>query len=221
MSFGQEDWGTIVDNVAVLGCGFVVGYDVEHRNPYVPNRRFSPLDPQCDNEVADWTSDVRSFGPQAIVVEMGWWDSIPHMINGKVSSLGQPHYDSLVEQKILDLIQNMRTVSTAPIYFLSVPWMQPKPMPNGRPEPAASRASHKEINRLIESATQSSTTTHFVDISPYITPAGHFQLDVDGDRCRRTDGIHLDRFGPHLPQTECGRALQRGVLSMIREELMK
>jgi hypothetical protein len=221
MSLDQEDWGTLVDVAAVNGCGFVTGYDVEFKSPFFPKKRFVGLNPQCNNEAAIWTSDVRSFEPQAIVVEMGWWDSYRHMINGKVTSLTQPQYDSLVEQRILGLIHNLRAVSAAPIYFLSVPWMHPPALPNGQPEPAASTASHNEINNLIQSATQSSTTTHFVDISPYVTPACHFQTDVGGGICREIDGVHLYLgVGLHYVHTECGKALQRGILSMIRQDLV-
>jgi hypothetical protein len=216
MNIDQEDWGAIVDVVATDGCGFVTGYDVNYLG------RFIPMNRSCNNDAAVWTSDVRSFRPQAIVVEMGWWDSFPHMINGKVSLLSDPRYDSLVERQILGLTHSLRIVSAAPIYFLSVPWMQPSALPNGRPEPAASRASHNEINRLIRSAALSSTTTHFVNISPYITPAGHFQADVEGRICRASDGVHLYYgAGLHYVQTECGKALQRGVLSMIRQDLVK
>jgi hypothetical protein len=222
MFLDQEDFGTIVDDAGILGCGFVTGYDVEFRSPFFPNKRFVPLNAPCNNEAAVWTSDVRSFQPQAIVTEMGWWDSYRHLINGKVSFLTQPQYDSLVEQRILGLIHSLRSVTGAPIYFLSVPWMQPAALQNGQPEPAASTASHNEINSLIRLAAQSSTTTHFVDISRYITPAGHFQADVGGGICRTSDGIHLYNGSgkSHSVHTECGKALQRGVLSMIRQDLL-
>jgi len=217
MALGQEDWGTIVDDAALIGCGFVIGYDVKFEGV------LAHLNPACDNEAAVWTSDVRSFEPQAIVVEMGWWDSYRHMINGKLSFLTQLQYDSLVENRILGLIHTLRAVSAAPIDFLSVPWMQPPALPNGQPEPAASAASHNEINSLIQSATKSSTTTQFVDISPYITPAGQFQADVGGGICRMSDGVHLyDSSGTtNYVHTECGKALQGGILSMIRQDLMK
>jgi hypothetical protein len=212
----EEDWGTLVESDAIFGCGFVTGYDTNFAGP------FAPMNPSCSNEAAAWAADVRIFGPQAIVVEMGWWDSVPHMINGKVSFLTQPKYDSLVESRILGLIRSLRTVTAAPIYFLSVPWMQPPALSNGQPRPDASAPFHREINDLIRSATQSSDTTHFVDISPYITPAGHFQTDVGGGICRTSDGVHL-YYGPnplHLVHTECGKALQRGILSMIRMDLV-
>ena len=214
----EDDWGTVVDDAGLNGCGFVTGYNVVLRNPYVPNSRFTPLDPHCNNEIPIWQSDIRSFGPEAIVVEMGWWDSYRHVINHKVARLTQPQYDSLVERRILGLIHSIRIASAAPIYFLSVPWMQPASLPNGQPEPAASTASHNQINSLIQSATQSSPKTRFVDISPYITPTGQFQANVDGGVCRTSDGIHLYSNYVH---TGCGRALQRGLLSMIRQDLTK
>ena len=219
MSLDQEDWGTLVDIAAINGCGFVTGdYYVQFEG--AP----AHLNPQCNNEVATWTSDVRSFGPQAIVVELGWWDSFVHVrvLSDEALFLTQPEYDLLVEKQILGLIQSLRAVSTAPIYFLSVPWMRPSALPNGQPEVAASKGFHHEINRLIWTATRSSTTTHFVDISPYISPAGHFQADVDGGVCRESDGIHLyyGSFSNYV-HTACGEALQRGVLSMIRRDLAK
>ena len=220
MSLGQEDWGTIVDDASHTWMRIRHRIRREFRALFSEGDDYSDLNPHCNNETAIWTSDVRSFEPQAIVVDMGWWDSYRHIINGKVSSLTQPHYDSLVEQRILALIDNLRAVSPAPIYFLSVPWMQPPRLPNGQPEPAASTASHDEINGLIQSATQSSTTTYFVDISPYVTPAGHFQADVDGGICRASDGVHLyDGVGLRYARTQCGKALQRGVLSLIRQDL--
>jgi hypothetical protein len=217
MSLNQENWGTVVDVAGIDGCGFVTGYDVKYMGGFIPMNR------ACNNDAAVWRFDIRNFRPQAIVVEMGWWDSFQHMINGKASILTQPKYDALVKHQIAGLIHSLRIVSAAPIYFLSVPWMDPPALPNGQPEPAAATASHNEINSLILSATQSSTTTHFVDISPYITPAGQFQADVGGGICRASDGVHL-YYSPGsflFVHTKCGKALQRGVLSMIRQDLVR
>jgi hypothetical protein len=214
----EKDWGINIDNGALNGCGFVTGDKVELAGNY------DAMNPHCDQEQAVWTADARNFKAQAIVVELGWWDSFQHMINGSITSLAQPQYDSMVEQQILDLIHGFRTASTAPIYFLSVPWMNPPALPNGQPEPAASAANHNEINDLIQSAVKSSKTVHFVDISPYITPSGQFETDVGGGVCRQSDGVHLYYKSPetvHYIQTECGKALQSGVLSLIRQDLAK
>ena len=219
MSIGQEDWGTIMDGKAINGCGFVTGTDLEHNGTFVREN------PACDNELATWTTDIHLFKPQAILIEMGWWDSFQHMINGTVQSLADPSYDNLVEQQIVHLTQGLRSATSANIYLLSVPWMNPAPLPNGQPEPAASPTSHNEINSLLQAAAASSSATHVVDVSPYITPSGHFQTNVDGKVCRSSDGIHL-YYAPnssslHYVHTPCGQALQRGVLSMIRQGLSK
>jgi SGNH domain (fused to AT3 domains) len=218
MALGQEKWGALMDDQAINGCGFVTGYPLEHLGS------FAPMNPHCDQEVSVWTADARQFKPQAIVVELGWWDSYQHMINGQVESLSQPQYDTLVEQHILSLIQGIRSASSAPLFFLSVPWMNPPALPSGQQEPAASAASHNEINSLIQQAVSQSSQVHFVDISPYITPSGQFSKTVDGGICRASDGVHL-YYGAlgtlDLHHTQCGKALQKGVLSLIRQELEK
>ena len=217
MSINQEDWGTLIDDGSLIGCGFVTGHSVYYQGAFVP------MNVHCDDEVRTWAADVRRFGPQAVVVEMGWWDSLEHLINGKVESLTDPHYDSMVRQQIVALVNGIRSTTTAPVYFLSVPWMDPPPLPDGQQEPGASASSHDEINSLIEAATKSSNDVHFVDVSPYITPSGHYQTDVDGGVCRASsDGVHLYYAPPNTldyVQTPCGMALQEGVLSMIREDL--
>lgn len=218
MSLNQANWGTLLFNASFNGCGFVTGYSVEVLG------KVTSMNPICAHETKLWAKDASIFKPQVIVVELGWLDSFQHLINGQMTSLGQLPYDAMVEQQINALIAGLRTASSAPIYFLSVPWMNPGPLPNGQQEPAASAASHQEINALIEAATHSSKTIHFVDVSPYITPSGKYETDVDGGICRANDGVRLYFSGPgtlRYVQTPCGKALQRGVLSMIRQALVR
>ena len=219
MSINQEDWGTIVDDGSLIGCGFITGHTVDDQGAFIP------MNAHCDDEVATWTADIRRFEPQAVVVEMGWWDSLEHLIDGHPQSLTEPHYDSMVEQQMVALLRGIRSTSAAPVYFLSVPWMDPPALANGQHEPGVSAAYHDEINDLIKAASKSTKGVHFVDVSPYITPSGHYQTDVDGGVCRAsTDGVHL-YYGPPgtfgYVQTRCGIALQEGILSMIRENLAK
>jgi hypothetical protein len=216
MSLNQENWGALIENASLNQCGFVTGYSVE------VNGTTTAMDPKCADEPMVWTKDAHRFKPDAIVVEMGWWDSLLHVINGTTASLSQPQYDTMVEHQVLGLIADLRSVSAAPIYLLSVPWMHPGPLPNGQQEPASTAAYHDKINSLIEAAAQTSKTVHFVDISSYITPSGHYQRDVDRGNCRASDGIELYYSSPgalHYVQTLCGKALQRGVLSVIRQAL--
>ena len=216
MSLNQEDWGTLIFNASFNGCGFVTGYSV------VALGKVTSMNPICDHEIALWAKDARIFKPQVIVVELGWWDSFQHLINGQITSLSQLPYDYMVEQQIHSLIDGLRSASPAPIYFLSVPWMNPGPLPNGQQEPAASVASHYQINSLLQDATHSSKEVQYVNISPYVTPSGTYETDVDGGVCRANDGIRLYFSGPGTApyvQTKCGKALQRGVLSLVRQAL--
>ncbi len=218
MVLHEKDWGTLIDDKALTGCGFIVGDDVD------PHGVFTPMASQCNNEDAQWAADARTAQAQAIVVEMGWWDSEPHMISGSVATLTQPGYDTMVEQDILGLITRLRSASSAPIFFLSVPWMDPPAWTNGQQDPAASAAYHNEINDLIESAVRTSSSLHFIDVSPYLTPSGQFQAVVDGQVCRETDGVHLYyRLPTQLSYvyTRCGAALSNGVLSTVREVLAR
>ncbi len=217
MSINEEDWGTLILNASMIGCGFVTGYNVEVLG------QVTSMDPRCDQEASIWANDARLFKPDAIVVEQGWWDSLQHLINGQITSLSQLTYDAMVEQQIQGLIANIRSVSAAPIYFLSVPWMNPGSLPNGRQEPAASASSHRAINEVIQTSIRSSKAVHFVNISPYITPLGKYETNVDGGTCRASDGIALYYTSPgpvHYVQTQCGKALQRGILSLIRRALV-
>jgi SGNH domain (fused to AT3 domains) len=218
MAMGDENFGTLIKIGALLGCGFVTGYEIDSTG-----RQFSDENAHCNTEVASWVAQERTFKPQAVLVEMGWWDSQQHLINGDVESLADPSYDAMVMQSVLNLIKDLRTASSAPIFFLSVPWMDPPAWPNGQPNPAVTPGSHNEINALIKEATETSSTLHFVDISPYITPSGQYQQDVDGQVCRTADGVHLYANVPgtlyQYKKTKCGEALQEGVLSLVRSTL--
>ncbi len=217
LSINQENWGTLILNASLNGCGFATGYSVDVLG------NITSMNSRCDTEAQYWGKTAHLFKPQAIVVELGWWDSFQHLINGQMMSLSDLPYDVMVEQRINSLIASLRSVTAAPIYFLSVPWMNPGTLPNGQPEPAASSASHNEINALIQATSHSSKTVHFVDISPYITPSGKYETDVDGGVCRASDGVELYYSAPgpvRYVQTQCGKALQRGLLSTIRQALV-
>jgi hypothetical protein len=217
MSLNQENWGTLIENASLKDCGFVTAYSV------IDLGSVTAMSPTC--AAADLTTsarDMRRFKPEAVVVQMGWWDSFQHLINGSTVALGQPLYDTLVEHQIRSPRADLRSISTAAIYLLSVSWMMPVPLANGLQESAASSASPDETNALIKAATQSSKAVHFVSISPYITPSGQYDSNVHGGTCRASDGIDLYCSSPgplRYVQTQCGLALQRGVLSLIRQNL--
>ena len=217
MSLNQSNWGTLIDNASLNGCGFITGYSLEVLG------QITAMNPRCADAAEYWEKTAHLFRPQAIVIELGWEDSFQHLINGQLTSLNQLSYVQMLEQHIKSLVAGLRAVSSSPIYFLSVPWSNPGTLPNGQPEPAASATSHDDINTVIKAIASSSKNVHFVDISRYITPSGKYATDVDGAVCRGTDGVELYFSAPgavRYVQTRCGKALQRGVLSIIRKALV-
>ncbi|HEV8064810.1 MAG TPA: hypothetical protein VGP46_08270, partial [Acidimicrobiales bacterium] len=214
MGIDEENWGTMLDNVSILGCGFLVGYPVWNQ------ARWGDGNKQCESALSTWVADVKSFKPQAVIVEMGWWDSMIHLVNGHSEELGESSYDTLLLDHMLAFIKALDVGTRPLVYFLTVPWMDPAKFPNGQSQPAAAPAFHNEINALLAQAVKETSGTALVDVSPWITPAGKFQLDVDGAQCRTTDGIHIyyGAPGPWI-STPCGRALQEGVLSIVRQAL--
>ncbi len=119
MAWHEQNWGTLVDDAALNGCGFVTGDRVDVTGSFLA------MNAHCDTEGAQWVADVKSFKPQAIVIEMGWWDSQEHLINGAVASLGQSGYDAALQQQMVGLVQLLQGATAAPIFLLSVPWMDP------------------------------------------------------------------------------------------------
>jgi hypothetical protein len=217
MAMDEENWGTVVDDGAILGCAFVLGYEVNGSG------KFGNLNTACNNEVTTWQNDILSFKPQALVIELGWWDSMQHLINGKVWQLGETAYDDLVLSRMKSLINSLDVGTKPLVYLLTVPWMDPAPFSNRQHQIAATSAFHDEINNLLsQAAAANPTRVHVIDISPYITPSGHYQLNVDGQPCRTPDGVHLlvqPAGSSQWVSTPCGRALQKGALSIIRQAL--
>ncbi len=209
MAWHEQNWGALVDDAALNGCGFITGGRLDVTGSFVA------INSHCNTEGAQWVADVKSFKPQAIVIEMGWWDSQEHQVNGAVASLGQSGYDSELQQQMVGLVHLLQGATAAPIFLLSVPWMDPPAWPNGQTDPGASAADHTEINSLLATTAESAPSVHFIDVSKYLTPSGQFEANVGGQPCRDSDGVHLD----YQVYTHCGAALAGGVLSTVRQAL--
>lgn len=217
LGIDEQNWGVLLDNQSILGCGFVTGFEVNFDGSFIQQ------DPQCATALATWQKDVESFKPQVVVVEMGWWDSMQHLVGGRVAQLGQTWYDWAVLDAMVATVRALHLHGSPRVILLTVPWMHPPKFPNGQSQPAASAAFHYKINALLAQAVKETPAiSSLFSVSPSITPAGHFELYVGGAQCRRTDGVHLyvgHGLGP--VSTPCGRALQRGLLSAIREYLAR
>ncbi|MDA8037774.1 MAG: acyltransferase family protein [Actinomycetota bacterium] len=212
LGIDEERYGVLLADRGAVGCGFVSRGQVDAFGT------FTAQDTTCPGQLDRWRSDARLFGPQAVVVEMGWWDSMDHLWNGRVVHIGQPAFDSYFLDRVRTLVGAVAPRGQ-PVVLLSVPWMSPAPWPNGELPPGASPARHREINALLAKAAASSHgQVDFFDLSPYVTPLGRFQADVGGSICRESDGIHfyVGSSLSHIVPTYCGERVQAALFTTLR-----
>jgi peptidoglycan/LPS O-acetylase OafA/YrhL len=212
MGYLEPNYGVLLEDAAELGCGFVT------RGLINADGSFGPTYSPCDDAFTTWQRDADQFHPQVVVVEMGWWDSMDRLWNGHVVHLGQPAYDNYLLSRMITLGKDLTPPGTH-VVFLTVPWMDPPPFPDGSAPPAASAARHDEINRLLaEAVSRLGPGARLFDIGPYVTPSGHFQFDVGGSVCRTSDGIHFyyGTNGEKVVPTRCGLNLQAALLPFLR-----
>ena len=212
LALNEESYGVVLANDTTLGCGFIQTGEVGAAGSW------SDMDPPCYSADQTWIDDAKSFRPQVVIIEMGWWDSMDHLLNGEDVYLGEPSFDTYL-MGLMDSLVDAVDRHGAKVVFLSVPWMLPPPWPNGEENPAALSYRHGLINALLRRAAAARPgKAYFFDIGPEVTPAGHFQPDVGGSICRTSDGIHF-YWGNNVfkvPQTVCGARLQGALLPYLR-----
>jgi hypothetical protein len=165
------------------------------------------LPTECPGALGRWQRDERAFKPQAVIVELGYRDEFDWRSNGKATHLGQPAFDAAVEARIQRYIQVLGAHHT-PILFLTVPFADPRPQPDGSPAPAASPARHALINSLLRTAAASDPTdVQVLNIDQVVSPGHRYEREVNGKLCR-FDGIHFAIY--------CSELVAPDVLSTVR-----
>ena len=197
----EHDYGVEVANAAILGCAFHTGGELN-----VSGTWDSPP-AGCQNALGQWRRDERAFGPQAVIVELGYRDEFDWRSHGEVMHLGQPAFDASVEAQIERYVQVLGAGQT-PVLFLSVPFADPRPQPDGSPSPAGSAARHALIDSLLRSAASADpSAVRVLNIDRVVSPGNRYQREVNGKLCR-FDGIHFAIY--------CSELLAPEVLSTVR-----
>ena len=197
----EHGYGVEVANAAILGCSFHTGGELN-----VSGTWESPPS-ACPAALGQWRRDERAFGPQAVIVELGYRDEFDWRSLGKVMHLGQPAFDASVETAIERYVQVLGDGRT-PILFLSVPFADPRPDPDGSPSPAASPARHALINSLLRTAAGTDPSlVRVLNIDKVVSPGNRYQREVNGKLCR-FDGIHFAIY--------CSELLAPDVLRTVR-----
>jgi peptidoglycan/LPS O-acetylase OafA/YrhL len=213
-TIGEEHYGVRIGGGVLLGCSFMTAGESDELG-----QGYGRPSPPCLSELSTWRQDLRTFNPQAVVVEMGYWDEMNWLWgSADYVHLGVPSFDAALRQRVAQVVQEL-SAGGRPVVLLTVPWVDPGPWPNGEVEPQATAVRHQLINQVLASvAAAHPGSVHVFDVSPYVTPSGQYQSEVGGEICRASDGIHLfigPVSGPYS-QTVCGADLQAALLPFVR-----
>ena len=214
LALGERPYGVELWGKAISGCGFRTGGEVLDTSGDYVGRSGS-----CRGALALWRTDERRYRPAVVVVEMGYWDTVDMTEAGRPVHLGQPAFDRAVEARMARLVRLLASRRT-PLVVLSVPLVDPPPLPDGAIAPQASPARNELINSMLAGlARRHPGEVHFFDLSPYVTPHGRFQAVVDGGICRSSDGVHFFDGDPGslvFQETPCGARLGAALLPFLR-----
>jgi peptidoglycan/LPS O-acetylase OafA/YrhL len=187
----EQHYGVEVANAAILGCAFHASGQLNVSGTW------QSLPAACPTALRRWQRDERVFKPDVVMVELGYRDEFDWRVNGKVVHLGQPTFDAAVKAQIQRYVQVLGAGHT-PILFLSVPFAQPRPQPDGSPSPAASAARHAQINSLIRSVARLDPThVQVLDVDKVVSPGNRYQQRING-KLVRFDGVHFTIYGAEL-----------------------
>ncbi|MGH9169818.1 MAG: acyltransferase family protein [Acidimicrobiales bacterium] len=199
----QESYGVLMDDNAELGCSFGTKGVGDWTGSWQAQSS------ACDKAFQTWHNEIESFHAQAIVVMMGYWDCYDRLWDGQDVHIGEPAFDAYLYSQMVKFVQT-EGVSGIPIVVLSVPWVDPPPLANGSPQPAASALRHSEINAMLARlARQFPEQVHVVDSDTYVSPGNHFDSEVNGHACRWSDGVHFETY--------CGQLMAPPVMALVRQ----
>jgi peptidoglycan/LPS O-acetylase OafA/YrhL len=214
IGLSQQRFGVYLLDQGRLGCAFTDDGTVD-----MGGTGFMTLPSYCATEAQQWKLDAGLFHAQAIIVELGYWDEGQWDLGGQLEHLGEPAFDAALQSKMDQFVETL-ALPKVPIVFLSVPWVDPPPWPNGAPAPQASASRHRLINAMLAALPKRFPgEAYYFNIGPYVTPGNRYDASVDGQICRTSDGLHFFIGGPALSQyvqTRCGLDLEAALFPYLR-----
>lgn len=198
----ENRYGVELANASILGCAFGI------RGRLDVNGAYKSLPSACITALGRWEHAAAAFHADVVVIELGYRDEFDWNWNGRVVHLGQPRFDTYVQERI-DRFARVLTNGGSRVLFLTVPFVQPPALPDGSPAPTGASSRHTLVNSMLEAtAAQDPARTSVLDIDKLISPGNHYDQTVNGEGCR-FDGIHFSIY--------CASLLQRFVFQRVRE----
>jgi peptidoglycan/LPS O-acetylase OafA/YrhL len=222
MSYEVQDYGIVLWDKGILGCGLVDGPKVMEKGQVFASA------PQCAGHpgvASRWTHEVQIFHPDVSVLLAGRWEVENRYWRGHFAHVGTAPgdlaYDAYVKQR-MNLAVSILSSAGAHVVLMTAPCYDTGEQPDGLPWPSNKPDRVDEYNSIVEQvAAEHPKTVSVYHLHALICPDGHFEFDptitytyrgqtktVSNVQVRTSDGIHFTIPG--------GELLGRAILPYLR-----
>jgi peptidoglycan/LPS O-acetylase OafA/YrhL len=179
--------GWDVQSFSRLGCAITDGDTID-----AGASRPTGHDPECRDWRTDWRTAVDDVQPDAVVVMVGAWEVLDHVVDGETLRFPAPAWSAHVRLAVRTATR-IAGASGAPVALTSLPCMRQTPgslvSADARNDPARVDA----FNAIVREEVERRPDTHLLDLASLLCPAGEPRR-VDGDDARY-DGVHVSPAG--------------------------
>jgi hypothetical protein len=198
----QTKYDYILSDQGILGCGVVMGPEVElmgERDATPPACNGSPFVDGTPLHLQpwpyQWLNAMAVTRPNVVVLLAGRWEVVDRLYDGKWTNILNPTFAAYVKHQ-LELTSDLVTASGSHLVYLTAPCTDEGEQPYGAPWPEDNPARLAVYNKLVrEVAAEHPATDSVVDLFAATCPGGHFTTDIHGVAVRRTDGVHFTLQG--------------------------
>jgi peptidoglycan/LPS O-acetylase OafA/YrhL len=198
----QNQYGYVLSDKGILGCGVVDGPEVDllgahDTTPSACNGSpLTPGEPEVDQPWPyQWLSAMNEVKPNVVALLAGRWEVADRLYQGQWTNILNPVFAAYVKQQ-LNRASEVVHATGARMVFLTAPCTNEGEQPDGAPWPEDSLKRLDVYNRLVrEVAAEHPTTDSVVDLFAATCPHGRYSTSVHGVAIRRSDGVHFTIAG--------------------------
>jgi hypothetical protein len=198
----QNQYGYVLSDKGILGCGVVDGPEVDllgahDTTPSACNGSpLTPGEPEVDQPWPyQWLSAMNEVKPNVVALLAGRWEVADRLYQGQWTNILNPVFAAYVKQQ-LNRASEVVHATGARMVFLTAPCTNEGEQPDGAPWPEDSLKRLAVYNRLVrEVVAEHPTTDSVVDLFAATCPHGRYSTNVHGVAVRRSDGVHFTIAG--------------------------
>ncbi len=189
LAVGEARWGVDVVNDGMLGCGLATSGPYEDRGTLVAE------DPSCDTWPERWRAEIERVRPEVAALVTGRWEVVDRVINGQLTHVGTPAFDSYLSAQLEEAVQVLGTDGTRVVLFTS-PYFSGPEQPDGNPWPQDDPSRVDRLNQLIRQvAARNPGRVTVMPLGALLSPGGRYAGEIDHIQVRASDGVHISVLG--------------------------